>query len=92
VLWLLVGGQAPEGYGPEQFARGFDGATIGTATESLLQSVADFFPRLAISQALKESYQALLERMDEVVVAQIRQATSKACAGNSQASRESATP
>lgn len=68
---------------PENFARGFDGPTLEKSTEALLLAVADFFQRGRVARAIKENLPALLEKMEDVVIAEIQRRTSKASAGGS---------
>lgn len=75
VLWCCCREQAEAaGVAPEEFTRGFDGPTLEAATEAVLGSVADFFPRSKIAAAIKTNLALVLARADERGVAALEKA------------------
>jgi hypothetical protein len=72
VLWVLCEKQAKERtLGPEDFAHLLDGETLDRAGGALAESIADFFPRSKVAQALKRKFGQMLEESDRKAVAAI---------------------
>lgn len=70
VLWMIVEKQAKElGVTPEEFAEGFDGATLCAAGDALACSVADFFPRSRIARAIRTNLSRILAAGEERAIA-----------------------
>lgn len=86
ILWVLCEPVATaRGVTPEDFARLFDGVTLGSAGEALLMAIADFFPRSRVGAAIKSNLQATLDRLDNLTIERINSISSSG-PGNLQAS------
>jgi hypothetical protein len=75
ILWILCEPQATAAnVTPEEFGRGFDGATLEAAGEALLSAVAMFMPRSAIGTAVRDNLLGMLDQADAAGVKAINDA------------------
>ena len=70
----------------DDFDAGFDGPTMESAGEAILEAVCDFYPRSAVAARMKGRVKAALLEMDTAILAKME---SSGSAGNSPASSES---
>ena len=71
VLYVICEAQAQKaGISPEQFGYGFDGEALERATQAMLESIADFFPRSALARAVKSRLPQILARADREMVSE----------------------
>jgi len=83
VLWVICEKQAAaKNVTPEQFGYGFDGPAIERATQALLESIADFFPRSAMAQAIKRRLPEMLTSLDKRAVQEMDKAMDTISKGN----------
>lgn len=92
VLWVIVAAQADKaGVTPESFGYSFDGEAVERATEALVGSVLDFFPRSRPARAMRERLPSILTRADDLMIEAMGPSTSSPTAGDSPA-RSGSTP
>jgi hypothetical protein len=72
ILWSLCERQAKDAnVSPEEFANRLTGPVIEAASEQLVVSVCDFFPRSAVAKAIRERFKKILTEADAKAVATI---------------------
>lgn len=71
-LWVLCRDQAEKaGVSADEYPRRFDGETLETATEALLDETAGFFPRSQVAKAIRANLRTTLERIDRAAISSL---------------------